>query len=94
MHNRVDDEQATELSRLLTSVCVLLFSHLDVDSSVIQAFRSRLVEVVDQAHHFASFSTALGSAHKSSDTAQVFREGLDVTEREGTDAFFSFTSYI
>ncbi|KII95381.1 hypothetical protein PLICRDRAFT_34229 [Plicaturopsis crispa FD-325 SS-3] len=46
-----------------------------------KAFRDRLIEVIDQAQHFA----ALGPSSSSStglDSAQQFREGLDTTERE------------
>lgn len=61
----LDDEQAADLSQLLSST-----------------FRSRLPEITDQAHHFAALNSASGSGHKSNDTAQLFREGLDVVERE------------
>ncbi|KAF9449924.1 hypothetical protein P691DRAFT_702381 [Macrolepiota fuliginosa MF-IS2] len=61
----MDDEQATELSQVLTS-----------------AFRFRLLEIIDQAHHFATLTSASGGGHTTNDVAQLFREGLDVTERE------------
>ncbi|KAJ7047577.1 hypothetical protein C8F04DRAFT_1226573 [Mycena alexandri] len=44
-------------------------------------FRKRLVEVIDQAQHFAALGPA-GGAGGSGDSAQSFREGLDGTERE------------
>jgi len=44
-----------------------------------QTFRRRLVEVVDQAQHFAALGPAGGT---TGDLAQTFREGLDGTERE------------
>lgn len=46
-----------------------------------QTFRSRLPEVVDQAQHFASITTATAGAG-SADPSSAFREGLDGTERE------------
>ena len=46
-----------------------------------QAFKGRLLEVIDQAQHFAALGHAsLGGP--SVNTAQTFREGLDATERE------------
>ena len=47
----------------------------------LQAFRERLLEVIDQAQHFAVLGQA-GAGGSSADTAQSFREGLDTTERE------------
>jgi GINS complex subunit 3 len=46
-----------------------------------QTFRNRLVEVIDQAQHFAALGPA-GGGGQSGDTALTFREGLEVTERE------------
>ena len=46
-----------------------------------QAFRHRLLEVIDQAQHFAALGPA-GGGGTTGDTAQAFREGLDATERE------------
>ncbi|KXN87860.1 DNA replication complex GINS protein PSF3 [Leucoagaricus sp. SymC.cos] len=77
----LDDEQAAELSRVLSSVG-LFPSHRSPTKSCLQTFRSRLPEIIDQAHHFATLSSASGSGHKANDSAQLFREGLDVTERE------------
>ncbi|KAL9712459.1 DNA replication protein [Leucoagaricus gongylophorus] len=54
----------------------------DLSQMLSSAFRSRLPEIIDQAHHFATLSSASGGGHKTNDTAQLFREGLDVTERE------------
>lgn len=78
----MDDEQAAELSQILTSVCTPSLCP-DITSRTLQTFRSRLPEVIDQAHHFAALSSASGGGHKTNDVAQLFREGLDVTEREG-----------
>lgn len=48
-----------------------------------QTFRNRLVEVIDQAQHFAALGPALaGAGGQSGDAALMFREGLEVTERE------------
>ncbi|KAG2077614.1 hypothetical protein BDR04DRAFT_1088700 [Suillus decipiens] len=46
-----------------------------------KAFKGRLLEVIDQAQHFAALGPA-GGGGPSADTAQSFREGLDGTERE------------
>lgn len=49
---------------------------------LLQTFKERLVEVIDQAQHFAALGTGGGSGSASGDSAQTFREGLDGTERE------------
>jgi GINS complex subunit 3 len=46
-----------------------------------QTFRQRLVEVIDQAQHFAALGPA-GGGGSTGDSTQSFREGLDGTERE------------
>jgi len=46
-----------------------------------KTFRDRLAEVIDQAQHFAALGPA-GGGGQSGDSALVFREGLEVTERE------------
>jgi hypothetical protein len=46
-----------------------------------KTFRARLVEVIDQAQHFAALGP-VGAGGSSGDSAQAFREGLDATERE------------
>ncbi|KAF8076185.1 hypothetical protein FPV67DRAFT_1604787 [Lyophyllum atratum] len=46
-----------------------------------KTFRARLIEVIDQAQHFAALGP-VGAGGASGDTAQLFREGLDSTERE------------
>jgi hypothetical protein len=48
----------------------------------LQAFRNRLLEVIDQAQHFGALGQAGGSGGASGNTAQAFREGLDTAERE------------
>ena len=65
------------LLRLYTSYSVLDLSH----ARSWQTFRNRLVEVIDQAQHFAALGPA-GGGGQSGDTALTFREGLEVTERE------------
>jgi hypothetical protein len=50
------------------------------DDGLLQTFRQRLLEVVDQAQHFAALGHASGG--HSYDPTQSFREGLDATERE------------
>ncbi|KAF8665751.1 hypothetical protein AX16_000199 [Volvariella volvacea WC 439] len=56
--------------------------HAEVISSMlVNTFRHRLGEVIDQAQHFAVLG-ASGAAGSFGDTAQIFREGLDITERE------------
>ncbi|TRM68296.1 hypothetical protein BD626DRAFT_114095 [Schizophyllum amplum] len=44
-------------------------------------FHKRLLEVIDQAQHFAALGPA-GAGGGSGNNAQSFREGLDTTERE------------
>ena len=47
----------------------------------LQTFRNRLLEVIDQAQHFAALGPT-GGGGPTGDAAQAFREGLDGTERE------------
>ena len=49
--------------------------------SSLQTFRNRLVEVIDQAQHFAALGPA-GGGGQSGDAALTFREGLEMNERE------------
>jgi hypothetical protein len=49
------------------------------------------VEVIDQAQHFAALGPA-GGGGQSGDTALMFREGLEVTEREREFLNFVFFS--
>ena len=46
-----------------------------------KAFKGRVVELVDQAQHFAAIGPG-GAGGSGSDVAASFREGLDATERE------------
>jgi len=46
-----------------------------------KAFEHRLLEIVDQAQHFAALGQA-GAGGSSGNSSQMFREGLDATERE------------
>ncbi|KZW04047.1 hypothetical protein EXIGLDRAFT_758350 [Exidia glandulosa HHB12029] len=46
-------------------------------------FKGRLMDLMDQAQHFAGAGTGIGVAHSGTgDAGQEFREGLDQTERE------------
>ncbi|KAG6890923.1 hypothetical protein C0995_000880 [Termitomyces sp. Mi166 len=76
------EEQANEFSEMLTKVG-FTNSHLRliVQLSNPKTFRARLIEVIDQAQHFAALGP-VGAGGSSGDTAQLFREGLDATERE------------
>lgn len=49
--------------------------------SILQTFRGRLTEVIDQAQHFAALGPSSGGG-SSDDVAQSFREGLEGTERK------------
>jgi GINS complex subunit 3 len=49
--------------------------------SWLQTFKDRLVEVIDQAQHFAAIGMS-GGGSATGDAAAAFREGLDGTERE------------
>ncbi|KAF9013350.1 hypothetical protein BDQ17DRAFT_1343257 [Cyathus striatus] len=53
----------------------------DLSEVLTKTFRARLVEIIDQAHHFASVGQS-SSGVADSESARLFREGLDVTERE------------
>ncbi|KAK0205638.1 hypothetical protein IW262DRAFT_471333 [Armillaria fumosa] len=54
----------------------------EMSQMLTKTFRERLVEVIDQAQHFAALGPAGGGGGSTGDTAQAFREGLDGTERE------------
>lgn len=84
MRHRLTDEQGNEMSEILRDVSIppphsqfynFLAHHL------FKTFCARLVEVIDQAQHFAALGPA-GAGGSSGDAAQAFREGLDTTERE------------
>lgn len=48
-----------------------------------QTFKERLIDVMDQAHHFGALGASAGGAPGGSGHAgEDFREGLDGTERE------------
>jgi hypothetical protein len=78
----LSDEQANDMSDMLTKVgCIYFFEAFFCLTVYEQAFKGRLLEVIDQAQHFAALGHAsLGGP--SVNTAQTFREGLDSTERE------------
>lgn len=78
----MDDQYATEMSNLFTTVRVyirVLSTAAHADPT--QTFKARLVEVIDQAQHFAALGPSSG-AGASGDMTAMFREGLDATERE------------
>ncbi|PPQ95487.1 hypothetical protein CVT26_008515 [Gymnopilus dilepis] len=53
----------------------------EMSQMLTKAFRERLVDVIDQAQHFAALGQA-NAGGTSGNAAQSFREGLDTTERE------------
>ncbi|KAF8219976.1 GINS complex, Psf3 component [Tricholoma matsutake] len=53
----------------------------EISDVLTKTFRARLVEVIDQAQHFAALGP-VGGGSASGDSAQAFREGLDATERD------------
>ncbi|KAJ8473765.1 hypothetical protein ONZ45_g16173 [Pleurotus djamor] len=53
----------------------------EMSDTMTKAFRGRLTEIIDQAQHFAALGS-VGAGSSSGDVAQLFREGLDGTERE------------
>jgi len=53
----------------------------EISEVLTKTFRHRLVEVIDQAQHFAALGPA-GGGGPTGDSTQAFREGLDGTERE------------
>jgi GINS complex subunit 3 len=79
----LDDAQAKEISDVLTKVPPShTSSHCSHPNTLTtQTFRGRLVEVIDQAQHFAALGPS-GGGGPTGDSAQAFREGLDGTERE------------
>ncbi|KAK7049692.1 DNA replication protein [Paramarasmius palmivorus] len=54
----------------------------DMSDMLTATFKGRLVEVIDQAQHFAALGPVGGGGGPTGDSAQAFREGLDATERE------------
>ncbi|EIW82214.1 hypothetical protein CONPUDRAFT_89650 [Coniophora puteana RWD-64-598 SS2] len=55
----------------------------EMSELLIKAFKGRLVEVIDQAQHFAALGGSGGGGSSiSGDSALSFREGLDGAERE------------
>jgi GINS complex subunit 3 len=72
-----------DIRRPNKGILLLLFfpTPLPTDSFNSQAFRGRLIEVIDQAQHFAALGPS-GGGGPTGDSAQAFREGLDGTERE------------
>ncbi|KAF8628178.1 hypothetical protein AX15_004059 [Amanita polypyramis BW_CC] len=50
----------------------------ELSTTMTETFKARHMEVIDQAQHFANLGPSVGGLG----SAQMFREGLDVTERE------------
>ncbi|KAJ6539140.1 hypothetical protein B0H19DRAFT_1222449 [Mycena capillaripes] len=63
------------------TIMEMLSEKEEMSQLLTNTFRKRLVEVIDQAQHFAALGPA-GGAGPAGDSAQSFREGLDGTERE------------
>ncbi|KAJ7117393.1 hypothetical protein C8R43DRAFT_1037497 [Mycena crocata] len=63
------------------TVMEMLVDKNQMSELLTNTFRKRLVEVIDQAQHFAALGPA-GGVGPTGDSAQSFREGLDATERE------------
>lgn len=73
----LSEEQANGISEVLTKVhCLHMLCDI-VNCRFVQAFKGRLLEVIDQAQHFAALGPA-GGGGPSTDTAQSFREGRSV----------------
>ncbi|KDQ64683.1 hypothetical protein JAAARDRAFT_28318 [Jaapia argillacea MUCL 33604] len=53
----------------------------EMSNILTKTFRDRLLEVIDQAQHFAALGSG-GGVRSTADVTQMFREGLDSTERE------------
>lgn len=74
---------------------VSIFSYSEYTSKFVQqTFRQRLIELVDQAQHFAALGPSSAGGGGSGDLAQSFREGLDGTERECKTWFLSKSANI
>ncbi|KAJ7283799.1 hypothetical protein C8J57DRAFT_1293614 [Mycena rebaudengoi] len=63
------------------TIMELLDDKKEMSELLTTTFRKRLVEVIDQAQHFAALGPA-GGVGPAGDSAQSFREGLEGTERE------------
>ena len=67
---------------MLTTVSREMRYFMNLLITTTKTFKGRLVEVIDQAQHFAALGPVGGGGGPTGDSAQAFREGLDVTERE------------
>ncbi|KAF8592374.1 GINS complex, Psf3 component [Ramaria rubella] len=54
----------------------------DMSKMLMNTYRRRLVDVMDQAQHFGGSANSVGAGARSGDTGAEFREGLEATERE------------
>ncbi|KAE9410259.1 hypothetical protein BT96DRAFT_961739 [Gymnopus androsaceus JB14] len=55
---------------------------LEMSEMLVSTFKGRLVDVIDQAQHFAALGPVGGGSGGVDSGPQMFREGLDTTERE------------
>ncbi|KIK62449.1 hypothetical protein GYMLUDRAFT_41895 [Collybiopsis luxurians FD-317 M1] len=55
---------------------------LEMSEMLVSTFKGRLVDVIDQAQHFAALGPVGGGSGGVDSAPQMFREGLDATERE------------
>jgi len=80
---RLAEEQAKEILDVLVKVRArFIVSPVSRPRYLLpKTFRSRLVEIVDQAQHFAVIGAA-GAGGSDGEGGQAFREGLDAAERE------------
>ena len=80
---RLAEEQAKEILDVLVKVRTSAYRLLSQPTSLSspKTFRSRLIEIVDQAQHFAVIGAA-GAGGSDGEGGQAFREGLDAAERE------------
>lgn len=74
---------STDLLPISISIFPLPFISVFASFRVLQTFRARLPEIIDQAQHFASLQASTGAGSRGGDASVAsFREGMDGTERE------------
>ncbi|KIO32874.1 hypothetical protein M407DRAFT_96542 [Tulasnella calospora MUT 4182] len=54
----------------------------EISTTLINAFKLRLIDLMDQASHFGGAASSIGSSGETGEGGGEFREGLDATERE------------
>lgn len=55
---------------------------LSADRTFSKTFKARLIDLMDQAHHFGGAASSMGGGGEGGDGGGEFREGLEATERE------------